>query len=130
MFSLDGRSCVYAIFVCYLHPGGDTRSYLCGGSVAEDQVRLEAVHFLIQIVRGGGTHVEVRTMPSECVRDRFAVQDRRYGDKYAQSFADLQHFRWVWCRTGQEGFGLHETRKRSVSVSLSFREDLLSAGRE
>jgi hypothetical protein len=31
----------------------------------------------------------VPTMPSERVGDRFAVQDRRYGDKYAQGFADL-----------------------------------------
>ena len=119
---MDGSGCVYAIFVRYLHPGGDSLSYLRGGSVAEDQARLEAIHFLIQIVRCGGLHVEVRPMPSERVRDRFAVQDRRYGDKYAQSFADLQHFSWVWCRTGQEGFALHETRKRSAPVSLSFRE--------
>ena len=93
---MDGSGCVYAIFVRYLHPGGDTLSYLRGGLVTEDQVRLELSYFLIQIDRGGGTHVEVRTMPSERVRDRFTVQDRCYGDKYAQRFADLhdlQHTR-------------------------------------
>ena len=89
MFPADASRCVYAIFVRYLHPGGDTLSYLRSGSITEDQVRLEAVHFLIQIVRCGGLHVELRTMPSERVRDCFPVQDRRYGDKYAQRFADL-----------------------------------------
>ena len=93
MLSVDGSGCVYAIFVRYLHPGGDTLSYLRGGLVTEDQVRLELSYFLIQIDRGGGTHVEVRTMPSKRVRDRFPVQDRCYGDKYAQRFADLQQFR-------------------------------------
>ena len=89
MLSADASRCVYAIFVRYLHPGGDTLSYLRSGSITEDQVRLEAIHFLVQINRGGDTHVEVPTMPSERVRDRFAVQDRCYGDKYAQRFADL-----------------------------------------
>ena len=92
---MDGSGCVYAIFVRYLHPGGDTLSHVRGGLVTEDQVRIEAVHFLIQIDGGGGLYVEVRTRPSERVRDRFAVQYRRYGDKYAQRFADLLHSRWV-----------------------------------
>ena len=92
---MDGSGCVYAIFVRYLHPGGDTLSHVRGGLVTEDQVRIEAVHFLIQIDWGGGPHVEVRPIPSERVRDRFAVQYRRYGDKYAQRFADLLHSRWV-----------------------------------
>ncbi len=86
---MDGNGCVYAVFVRYLRPGGDTLSYLRGGLVTEDQVRLEAIHVLIQIDRGGDTHVEVPTMPSERVRDRLPVQGRRYGDKYAQRFADL-----------------------------------------
>ena len=110
---MDGSGCVYAVFVRYLHPGGDTLSYLRGGLVTEDQVRLEEIHFLIQIDRGGDTHVEVPTMPSERVGDRFAVQDRRYGDKYAQRFADLYN-NVAGYGVGPARRGLRYTKHESV----------------